>query len=52
MELKTQSGYYLLTKKEHEKIEQLKGLAKIIKNKYFSLGRDLDKFVKLINNSE
>lgn len=50
MELKTPEGFHLISEEEKKKYDELSSLAKVIKNKYFSLGRDLDKFVKLTEN--
>ena len=47
MELQTSSGMYLITKEEKERYDKLEELAKIIRSKYFSLGRHIDKFCKL-----
>jgi len=37
----------LLTDDEVEAVKQLRELIPIVKNKWFSLGRDIDKFMKL-----
>jgi hypothetical protein len=40
----------LITNEDREVIHELTRLTPIIKNKYFSLGRDIDRFMKLIGS--
>ncbi len=47
MELKDSNGLYVLTPEEKKNLDELKELMFKIKQKWFSLGRDIDRFVKL-----
>jgi len=40
----------LLTDKDRETLDAIKRLVPSIKNQYFKLGRDIDKFLKLCEN--
>lgn len=46
MELK-KNGMHLISEDEKKIREEQDSLMRTIKNKYFSLGRDIDKFVRL-----
>lgn len=47
MELKTKDGMNLITDDDLHAFKEAVLLMKSIKNRFFSLGRDLDKFLKV-----
>ena len=48
MDLKTQDGMFLISQAEKERNDTILKLAQKIKNKYFSVGRDIAALSKLI----
>ena len=49
MDLKTTSLNNLITNEDREVLHELHRIVPIVKSKYFSLGRDMNKFQDLIN---
>ena len=50
MDLKTTSLNNLITNEDREVLHELHRLIPVVKNKWFSMGRDMDKLMKLCNS--